>query len=106
MSDEKMIIKHPLVEMWGTKEGLEEYERFCKELLEKWETQLWWPNREELWDKTVAEDLKKRQALDVEKIEYDLVPCTCSCHSNPDVMHIMACCENGYRKIRKAPKDV
>ena len=22
--------------------------------------------------------------------------CTCVCHSNPNISHVMACCENGY----------
>jgi hypothetical protein len=91
--------------MWGTKESLEEYEKFCKELMDKWENEFWWPNREELWNKMVEEDRKKREVLDVEKREYDLIPCTCGCHNDPNVMHIIACCDNGYRKIRRAPKN-
>ena len=35
------------------------------------------------------------------KDEYLYVPCTCPCHSNKGVVHITACCHDGYRKIKK-----
>jgi hypothetical protein len=33
--------------------------------------------------------------------EYELIPCTCLCHSNPGERHIVACCQNGYKRIKK-----
>lgn len=78
------IIKHPTLPIWGTKESLEEYEKFCKELYDKWEQKFWWPKMDD---------------------KYEYVRCTCSCHKNSGVMHIAPCCENGWRRVPKAPKN-
>lgn len=32
---------------------------------------------------------------EVEK-EKKLIKCNCECHTNPDVVHMVACCNNGY----------
>lgn len=37
--------------------------------------------------------------------EYELIPCTCMCHSHPDVMHIMPCCYDGYKRVKKLKKE-
>lgn len=48
MKDEKSaeekvkIIKHPTQPIWGTKEGLEEYEKACKDLRDRLEREFWW----------------------------------------------------------------
>lgn len=83
-SGEDEIIKHPTLPIWGTKEGLKEYENFCKELMDKIERKLWWGNIDE---------------------KYEYVRCNCSCHKNSGVMHIAPCCENGWRRVPKAPKN-
>lgn len=31
--------------------------------------------------------------------EYTLIPCPCSCHRNPNMKHIVACCDGGFIKV-------
>lgn len=33
--------------------------------------------------------------------DYHYFECHCMCHRHPGVMHIMACCDNGWKKIKK-----
>lgn len=36
--------------------------------------------------------------------DYDYYKCTCMCHGNEQVRHIMACCDGGWKKIPKVIK--
>lgn len=33
--------------------------------------------------------------------DYMYFECHCMCHGHKNVMHIMACCDNGWKKIKK-----
>ena len=33
------------------------------------------------------------------RTEFKLIPCTCRCHRSHGVMHIMPCCDKGFKKI-------
>jgi hypothetical protein len=49
--------------------------------------------------------LKEDGSILPEEDEYEYIPCNCSCHTNSDIIHIAACCYNGYRKVKKNKVD-
>lgn len=49
-------------------------------------------------ESTETEPFEIRE-IDGKKYKVSKIPCTCQCHSNPHMMHIRACCDNGFKEL-------
>jgi len=53
------------------------------------------------WVNNYVKSLQQPKMPVVFNVETEKEICTCSCHSNPDMVHFVACCNGGYIKSSK-----